>query len=134
MPTACTIYAKNYNILCLNSEFVHQFTACIFFACTLKMQFLNLCCSYTIKNKTKSLIFVTTDFYVCHKTDPNSRMFVITIKNQISSIRNCKFFTSNIKLSLIPAYILSWTDISFLSIMLLVVGFFANLYKNLCSL
>jgi hypothetical protein len=31
MSTTCTIYAKNYRILCLNTEFVDQFTACIFF-------------------------------------------------------------------------------------------------------
>jgi hypothetical protein len=45
MSTACIIYAKNCTILCLNTEFVYQFTAGIFFACTLEMQFLDLCCS-----------------------------------------------------------------------------------------
>jgi hypothetical protein len=45
MPIIFIIYAKNYTILCLNTEFVYQFTACIFFACTLKRQFLDLCCS-----------------------------------------------------------------------------------------
>jgi hypothetical protein len=37
MPTTCIIYAKNYTILCLNTEFVYQFTAC-----TLERQFLDL--------------------------------------------------------------------------------------------
>jgi hypothetical protein len=37
MPTTCIIYAKNCTILCLNTEFVYQFTAC-----TLERQFLNL--------------------------------------------------------------------------------------------
>jgi hypothetical protein len=45
MPTTCTIYAKNYTILCLNMEFVYQFTAYIFFGSTLERQFLDLCCS-----------------------------------------------------------------------------------------
>jgi hypothetical protein len=36
MPTTCTIYTKNFTILCLNTEFVYQFTACICFACTLE--------------------------------------------------------------------------------------------------
>jgi hypothetical protein len=40
MPTTCIIYAKNCTILCLNTEFVYQFTAC-----TLERQFLNLWCS-----------------------------------------------------------------------------------------
>jgi hypothetical protein len=40
MPTTCIIYAKNCTILCLNMEFVYQFTAC-----TLERQFLDLCCS-----------------------------------------------------------------------------------------
>jgi hypothetical protein len=40
MPTTCIIYAKNSTILCLNTEFVYQFTAC-----TLERQFLDLCCS-----------------------------------------------------------------------------------------
>jgi hypothetical protein len=44
MPTTCTIYAKNCTILCLNMKFVCQFTACIFFACTLERQFLDLYC------------------------------------------------------------------------------------------
>jgi hypothetical protein len=44
MPTTCTIYAKKCPILYLNTEFVYQFTACIYFACTLKKQFLDLCC------------------------------------------------------------------------------------------
>jgi hypothetical protein len=42
MPTKCTIYAKNCTILFLNMELLYQFTACIFFACTLERQFLNL--------------------------------------------------------------------------------------------
>jgi hypothetical protein len=45
IPTTCIIYSKNCTILCLNTEFVYQFDACIFFACTLERQFLNLCCS-----------------------------------------------------------------------------------------
>jgi hypothetical protein len=45
MPTTCIIYAKNCTILCFNTKFVYQFDACIFFACTLERQFLNLCCS-----------------------------------------------------------------------------------------
>jgi hypothetical protein len=32
MSTTCTIYAKNFTILSLNTEFVYQFIACIFFA------------------------------------------------------------------------------------------------------
>jgi hypothetical protein len=40
MPTTCIIYAKNCMILCFNTEFVYQFTAC-----TLERQFLDLCCS-----------------------------------------------------------------------------------------
>jgi hypothetical protein len=40
MPTTCIIYAKNCTILCLNTEFVYQFTAY-----TLERQFLDLCCS-----------------------------------------------------------------------------------------
>jgi hypothetical protein len=40
MPTTCIIYAKNCTILCLNTEFVYQFTACTF-----ERQFLDLCCS-----------------------------------------------------------------------------------------
>jgi hypothetical protein len=40
MPTTCNIYAKNCMILCLNMEFVYQFTAC-----KLERQFLDLCCS-----------------------------------------------------------------------------------------
>jgi hypothetical protein len=43
MPITCTIYAKNCTILCLNMEFVYQFTAYIFFACTLERQFVDLC-------------------------------------------------------------------------------------------
>jgi hypothetical protein len=39
MPTTCIIYAINCTILCLNTEFVYQFTAC-----TLERQFLD-CCS-----------------------------------------------------------------------------------------
>jgi hypothetical protein len=35
MLTKCSIYAKTFTILCLNTEFVYQFIACIFFACTL---------------------------------------------------------------------------------------------------
>jgi hypothetical protein len=38
MPTTCIIYAKNCTILCLNTEFVYQFTACTF-----ERQFLDLC-------------------------------------------------------------------------------------------
>jgi hypothetical protein len=45
MPTTCIIYAKIFTILCLNTEFVYQFTACMFFACTFKRQFLDLWCS-----------------------------------------------------------------------------------------
>jgi hypothetical protein len=45
MPTTYIIYAKNCTILCLNTKFVYQFAACIFFVCTLKRQFLDLCCS-----------------------------------------------------------------------------------------
>jgi hypothetical protein len=30
IPKTCTIYSKNYTILCLNMEFVYQFTSCIF--------------------------------------------------------------------------------------------------------
>jgi hypothetical protein len=61
-------------------------------------------------------------------------MFVIAIKNQITYVRICKFFTSGIKLSLIPAgLVVSWTYIRFLSIMLYGVGIHTNLYKNLCS-
>jgi hypothetical protein len=44
IPTTCIIYAKNCTILFLNTKFVYQFDACVFFACTLKRQFLNLCC------------------------------------------------------------------------------------------
>jgi hypothetical protein len=44
MPITCIIHAKNCTILCLNTEFVYQFTVCIFFACTLEKQFLDLCC------------------------------------------------------------------------------------------
>jgi hypothetical protein len=40
MSTAYIIYAKNCTILCLNTEFVYQFAACI-----LERQFLDLCCS-----------------------------------------------------------------------------------------
>jgi hypothetical protein len=40
MPITCTIYTKNYTILCLSTEFVYKFTAC-----TLERQFLDLCCS-----------------------------------------------------------------------------------------
>jgi hypothetical protein len=39
------IYAKICTILCLNTKFVYQFAACIFFACTLERQFLDLCYS-----------------------------------------------------------------------------------------
>jgi hypothetical protein len=45
MPTTCIIYAKNYTILCLNTKIVYKFDACVFFACILERQFLNLCCS-----------------------------------------------------------------------------------------
>jgi hypothetical protein len=45
MPTTCTFITKKCTILCLKTEFVYQFTACIFFACTLERQFLNLCYS-----------------------------------------------------------------------------------------
>ena len=47
------------------------------------------------------------DFYVCHKTVPNSRLFVITIKNQITYVRKCQIFTSAIKPSLIFPGVLS---------------------------
>jgi hypothetical protein len=40
-------------------------------------------------------------------------MFVITIKNQITYDHNCQIFTCAIKLSLIPADVLSWIDIRF---------------------
>jgi hypothetical protein len=40
-------------------------------------------------------------------------LFVITIKNQITYVRNCQIFTSAIKLSLIPARVVTWTDIRF---------------------
>jgi hypothetical protein len=35
---------KNCTILCFNTEFVYQFIACIFFACTLERQFFDLWC------------------------------------------------------------------------------------------
>jgi hypothetical protein len=44
-PT-CIIYARHCTILCLNTEFVYQFTACLFFACTLERQFL----IYVVRN------------------------------------------------------------------------------------
>jgi hypothetical protein len=42
MPTTCIIYAKNCTILCLNTKFIYQFVACIFFVCTLERQYLDL--------------------------------------------------------------------------------------------
>jgi hypothetical protein len=42
MHTTCIIYTKNCTILCLNTKFVYQFAACIFFACTLERQYLDL--------------------------------------------------------------------------------------------
>jgi hypothetical protein len=57
-----------------------------------------------------------SDLYVCHKTIPNSCMFVIIIKiksNQITYVRKCQIFTSAIKLSQISAGVLSWIDIRF---------------------
>jgi hypothetical protein len=55
------IYAKNCMILCLNTEFVYQFAACIFFACTLERQFLMLFV-IIIKNQTESLMFGNARF------------------------------------------------------------------------
>jgi hypothetical protein len=51
MPTTCIIYAKNCTILCLNMEFVYQFTAC-----TLERQFLDfmlfVICAHAMETPT----------------------------------------------------------------------------------
>jgi hypothetical protein len=52
MPTTCIIYAKNCTILCLNTEFVYQFTTCIFCTCTLEGNSL----IYVVRNYHKNQI------------------------------------------------------------------------------
>jgi hypothetical protein len=53
--------------------------------------------------------------------------FVITIKNQITYVRNYQIFMSVIKLSLIPVGVLSWIEIKFFYQLCYVVHVFMRL-------